>query len=117
MLRERPQGEELRLGIVSAVDAAVFACEHDRRADLSDADKYLAFFKGALEFVTCPHVRRPQYVASFGIRNRMLAWQRVVTEARENVGGGDWMHADCLGALADTFARTFALMGNCRFAL
>ena len=38
-------------------------------------------------------------------------------EIRENAGGGAWMHAERLGAISDTSARTSALMGNCRFPL
>ena len=45
--------------------------------------------QGALEFATSPHARRPQFAAPLGIPNRMPAWQKVVTEIRENVGDGD----------------------------
>ena len=40
-----------------------------------------------------------------------------MTEIRGNIRAGDRTHADCLGAIADTFARTVALMGHCRFPL
>ena len=43
-------------------------------AEISAADKYFAFSRGALEFAIFPHARCPQFAASPGIYNRMLAW-------------------------------------------
>ena len=41
----------------------------------------------------------------------------MVQDIYENAGDGEWMHADCIGEIADIFARTFAAMGNCRSPL
>ena len=54
---------------------------------------------GALEFAIFPHAHCPQYAAPLGIRNRMPAWQWVMTGIRENVGDGYGLHAYCLGAI------------------
>ena len=44
----------------------------------------------------------------------MDAWNLITEEIRGSVGDGEWLHANSLGAVADVFARTFALMGSCR---
>ena len=47
----------------------------------------------------------------------MDAWNWIPREIKGGAGGGEWLHADSLGAMADVFGRTFALMGSCRFPL
>ena len=64
VLRGNPHGEELRSGIANAARNTVFLRERDLKADLSDADRYVAFFKGALEFAIFPHARCLPYAAS-----------------------------------------------------
>ena len=71
-------------------------------------------FAGALEFSFIPHARCPEYADRLGIYTLADAWN-CVKEIREDPGDGEWLHADILGVIADVCARTFALMGNCRF--
>ena len=67
MLRGNPQRDEIRPCAANAPNTTVFAREREIVADLSDKDKYLAFFAGALEYSISPHVRRPQYAELAGI--------------------------------------------------
>ena len=96
--------------------SAVFAWANDINADLAGPDNYLTSFAGALEYSTFPHARRPRNADHLGIYTRMDAWTRVVKEIRGNADDGDWSHAESLLmiAIADVFARTLSLMGNCR---
>ena len=56
-----------------------------------------------------PHARSPQHIEQVGIHNRAIAWKWVSEEIKENVRDGYWLHADCLSAVADIFARTVAV--------
>ena len=40
----------------------------------------------------------------------MDAWNWVTKEIRGEIGGGEWLHAESLGAIAGVFARTPALV-------
>ena len=46
-----------------------------------------------------------------------MAWNWVTNEIKGDGGNREWMRADCLGVVADIFARTLAVAGNCRFPL
>ena len=52
-------------------------------------------------------------------RNFSIAqWRKdVAKEIRDNVGDSKWLDAESLGAVADIFARTFAMAGNHLFPL
>ena len=46
--------------------------------------------------------------------NRDMAWNRAATQIKSNVTDKDWMRAQSLAKTANTSARTFSMMGNCR---
>ena len=75
----------------------------------------MAFFTGATEYSILPRARCPQYADLLGIYTRADAWNWVSKEIKGNIANGKWLHADSPGAIANVFARTFALIGNCRF--
>ena len=95
MLRDSTQGEAVWSGIVDGVQAAVYPRERDLQAAPSEAGKYGAFFRGALEFAILPYARCPQYAASLGMRNRMLAWQWAAKEIRDNVDACGLLGVHC----------------------
>ena len=68
-LRERPDGEALWSGIVNAAQTAVFLRARDLKADFSDAGKYLAFYKGALEVA---------FFLMLVARNMPLPWELII---------------------------------------
>ena len=115
--RGSSQGAKVWSRIINTANNTVLWRERDIKADLSDADKCSAFFAGTIEYAVFPHARCPQFAASLGIRNRTLAWQRVVKDIKANVGGGGRMLADCLGEIAIVFARAFAALGSYCFLL
>ena len=41
----------------------------------------------------------------------------MVSEIRGNAGNEQWMHANCLTAIADIFPEALTMGGNCRFPL
>ena len=64
-----------------------------------------------------PRAHRPRHADRLGIYTRINARNGENKEINENLGDGDWMHADSLGATPDVFARVSPLVGNCRFPL
>ena len=86
-------------------------------AGRSDTDTYLAFFTGAIEYSIFRLARCPHCADLLGIRTRMDACNWAAEEIKGNIGDGERLHADSLGAIADASVRTFALMGTCRFLL
>ena len=84
---------------------------------LSDSEKYLQFFTGALEYAMCPHARSPVFAKSFGIANRDIAWGWIAEQIKQDVMDENWAQAPNLSKIADIFARAMALMGKCRFPL
>ena len=41
----------------------------------------------------------------------------MASQIKDDVGNEQWMHANCLAAIADIFSRAFTMAGNCRFPL
>ena len=74
MLRGNPQCDVIRPCPANTPNATVFAREREIVADLSDKDEYLAFFPGALEYSSFPHVRPPRYAQLIGNHTRTDAW-------------------------------------------
>ena len=72
-LQDSPPGDETWSRIPNANNSTDFAMARDINADLSDSDKYLALFAGALERSISPHDRRPQYADSLGLHTRVDA--------------------------------------------
>ena len=54
---------------------------------LSDTEKYLQIFMGALEYAILPHARSPVFAKSFGIANRDIAWGWITDQNKQNVMG------------------------------
>ena len=54
---------------------------------------------------------------SFSINDGDFAWNWVLMQIKTNVLDESWMHSPILAEIADIFARTFAMMGNCRLPL
>ena len=60
MTQGNPQRDEMWPCLANAANTTVSAREREIKADLSDKDKYLAFFAGVSEYPIFPHVRRPR---------------------------------------------------------
>ena len=70
LLQDNPRNQDLLSCVANAINATVFSRGRDIKADLTDADKYLAFPTGTLEFSISPHARRPKRAELIGIRSR-----------------------------------------------
>ena len=114
MLRSSPDAAHLRKSISSSVQTLVFPGPDPTNAVLSDTEKYLAFLLSTLEYALCPHARRPNFAASSGVKNRDIAWNWIASQIKTHVTGDGWMHSSSIVKIADIFARTFTMMGNCR---
>ena len=86
LLQNNPQRDETWSSITNAIISSVLAKEYDIRADLSDTDKYLAYFAGALKYSISPHARRPQHTDRLGIYTRVGAWNWATKTMKEDVG-------------------------------
>ena len=112
--RGNPQGSEISACVSSAIGESLSPCSQGRIADLPDADTYLVFFAGALEYSSFPSARRPPHVASLGQSTRISARNLVTVQIRGNLHDNRWTHASSLGAVADVSPRVSPHMGNCR---
>ena len=72
---------------------------------------------GIREYAIFPRARSPISAKSFGIANRDIAREWIKRQIKKNVMDGTWTQAPNLSKIADIFARTFLLMGKCRFPL
>ena len=116
-LRDNPRRDEICSRKPNAVASNVFAKERGIKADLSGADKSLAFFAAASEYSIFPRAGRPRYADRLGIYSRMDAWNLSTKQIRETADDRDSLRADVLGATADVFARLPPLMVNGRYPL
>ena len=104
-------GYEISSCAASTINCAVFAEERFIKADLSDANKYLACFAGALEYSVSPHFRRPQFADCLGNYNRTYARNWFTKEIEKNLGDSNCCAPKAWGP-ARMFLRAFSSLGE-----
>ena len=114
-IRACPGAAQLRNSASSSVQSSISPGPDPTNVGLSDLEKYLAIFLGTLEYSLFPHTRRPIFASPSSINNRDVARNWAVTQIKNNVMGENWMHSQGLAKIADILARTFTMMGICRF--
>ena len=115
MLRPSPDAAHLWNSISYSAQTSVFPGPDPTDVVLSVTEKYPAFFLGTLEYALLPHARRPNFAASFGINNRDIDWKWMATQIETHVTDDAWAHSSAIVKIADIFARTYTMTGNCRF--
>ena len=116
-LRASPDAARLWQKVNEEIESANLQGPDQMDVVLSDSEIYPQSFMSVLEYAIFPRARRPNFAASFGIENRDSAWGWTTDEIKRNVMDDTWAQAPSLSNVATIFARTFALMGKCRFPL
>ena len=118
-LRASPDAAQLRAGLISSIQYSFFARTDAAKVDISDSEKYLTCFLGALGYALSPSLRsrRTNFASAVRINTGDMARNWFVTQDRTNVSDEQRTHARSLTKIADIFSRAFTVMGNCRSPL
>ena len=117
VLRASPDAAQSRNQAAKEAQSPIGLGTGKRDAALSDTEKHLQFFSGALEYATFPHARNTMLAKSLGIVNSEMARGWITDQIKRNIMDPNWEQAPNLSKIADIFARTVELVGKCRFPL